>query len=98
MGPVGWEVGRGRGVGGGFRQLKDIVEVVNTGKSSHRGPMYTTRLKRRPAGSDSNSRSLTPNWSPVLASLPHSWFYRVGKLLSRKADLSTLTSRETGDG
>ena len=55
------EVGKDGGMGSGFIKPKDTVEVVNTGKVATEGLYHTTRLMRRPAGSDSNSRPLPPN-------------------------------------
>ena len=57
----GWEVGGVEGVGGRIRELKDKVEVVMTRKVATEGLYHTTRPKRRPADTDSNSRSMPPN-------------------------------------
>jgi len=76
MGWVVYEVGGGRG-GGGRRWVQ---QTKRHSWSSHgmkkyvatEGLYHIIRLKRYPTGSDSNSRSLPPNWCSVLATLPDS--------------------------
>ena len=49
-------------------------------------------------GSGSNPRYPPPNWHPPLVPLFQSWFWRVSKIPSRKADQLTFNTWYTGDG
>ena len=62
---------------------------------SHKVP---TMLRRHSWSNGSSSRSWLSNWCPPEAPFSQLLHHRVGKILSRKADQSTLDSRGTVHG